>query len=101
MIGGKTVPIGQITLANFTNPAGLIRIGNNLFQASAASGAPQVGTPGTNGLGTLQQGASRSSNVNEGNELVNLLIAQQSYAFNAQALTVENEMLTTAVDLIA
>ena len=59
MIGGKTVPIGQITLANFTNPAGLIRIGNNLFQASAASGAPQVGTPGTNGLGTLQQGASR------------------------------------------
>ena len=60
----KGTQVGQIQLADFINVEGLQPIGNNLLVESAASGSPQVGTAGTNGLGTLQQGALETSNVN-------------------------------------
>jgi len=65
--------VGTIQLADFVNPAGLQPIGENLFLESNASGSPQTGNPGLNGLGTVFQGYVEGSNVNVVEELVNMI----------------------------
>ena len=78
--------VGQITLANFVNPAGLEPRGQNLYAESASSGAPQAGAPGSNGLGLLQQGAVEGSNVNVVEELVAMIATQRAYELNSKAI---------------
>ena len=85
--------IGQIQLADFINEQGLQPLGNNLLQESAASGAPQVGTAGTNGLGTIQQGTLETSNVNSVTELVNMIECQRAYEMNSKAISTTDQML--------
>lgn len=92
--------LGQIPLANFPNPQGLVRIGDTLFVPGPASGAAVTGVPGTQGLGTLSQGFLEGSNVELANELVNLIIAQRAFTFNTEALTAENITLQATADLI-
>ena len=89
----KSTQIGQVQLADFINEQGMQPIGNNLLVESAASGAPQVGTPGTNGLGTLQQGTLETSNVNTVTELVNMIECQRAYEMNSKAITTADQML--------
>ena len=92
--------IGQLQLTDFINPAGLEPRGQNLFAESAASGAPQVGTPGLNGLGLLVQGSLETSNVNVVEELVNMIETQRAYEMNARAVSTVDQMvsfLTTQV----
>jgi flagellar basal-body rod protein FlgG len=89
----KTTQIGQIQLADFINEQGMQPMGNNLLVESAASGAPQVGTPGTNGLGTVQQGTLETSNVNTVTELVNMIECQRAYEMNSKAITTTDQML--------
>lgn len=89
----KTSTIGQIQLADFVNEEGLQATGNNLLIESAASGVPQVSTPGTNGLGTLQQGTLETSNVNTVTELVNMIECQRAYEMNSKAITTVDQML--------
>jgi flagellar basal-body rod protein FlgG len=89
----KTTQIGQVQLADFVNEEGLSPTGNNLVIESAASGAPQTGTPGTNGLGTVQQGSLETSNVNTVTELVNMIQAQRAYEMNSKAITTIDQML--------
>ncbi len=89
----KSTQIGQIQLADFINEEGMQPMGNNLLIESAASGAPQVGTPGTNGLGTLQQGTLETSNVNTVTELVNMIECQRAYEMNSKAITTTDQML--------
>ena len=89
----KATQVGQIQLADFINEEGLQPIGNNLLVESAASGAPQVGTPGTNGLGTLQQGSLETSNVNTVTELVNMIECQRAYEMNSKAISTTDQML--------
>jgi flagellar basal-body rod protein FlgG len=89
----KGTQIGQIQLADFINEQGLQPMGNNLLQESAASGAPQVGTAGTNGLGTIQQGTLETSNVNSVTELVNMIECQRSYEMNSKAISTTDAML--------
>jgi flagellar basal-body rod protein FlgG len=60
---------------------------------SAASGAPQVGTAGTNGLGTISQGTLETSNVNSVTELVSMIEAQRSYEMNSKAISTVDQML--------
>jgi flagellar basal-body rod protein FlgG len=91
--GGKTTQIGQVQLADFVNEEGLSPQGNNLLIESAASGAPQTGTPGTNGLGTVQQGSLETSNVNTVTELVNMIECQRAYEMNSKAITTTDQML--------
>ncbi len=92
---GSTAPtqVGTLQLADFINPTGLQPIGENLYVESAASGAPQVGTPGLNGLGTLVQGAVESSNVNVVEELVNMIETQRAYEMNSKAIATTDQML--------
>ncbi len=89
----QPVQLGNIQLADFVNPSGLQPIGNNLFVESGASGAPQLGTPGLNGIGSVQQGALESSNVNVVEELVSMIETQRSYEMNSKAISNTDGML--------
>jgi flagellar basal-body rod protein FlgG len=89
----KPTTVGQIQLASFINVQGLQPTGNNLLVESASSGAPQVGTPGTSGLGTLNSGSLETSNVNTVTELVNMIQCQRAYEMNSKAITTTDQML--------
>jgi len=91
----NTVNIGSIQLATFINPAGLDSIGQNLFQETQSSGAPNVGQPSLNGIGPLQQGFVETSNVNVVQELVNMIQTQRAYEINSKAVTTSDQMLQT------
>jgi flagellar basal-body rod protein FlgG len=82
-----------VQLADFPNPTGLQAIGENLYVESAASGSPQTGTPGLNGVGTLVQGSLESSNVNSVKELVSLIETQRAYEMNSKAISTADQML--------
>jgi flagellar basal-body rod protein FlgG len=92
-------PIGTIALATFINPAGLEPQGQNLFAESVASGQPNTGTPGTNGLGTLSQGYLEASNVNVVQELISMIQTQRAYEMNSKAVNTSDEMLQTLARL--
>ena len=97
---GSAAPseVGSIQLADFINPTGLQPIGNNLFLESAASGSPQTGTPGLDGLGTLVQNSLEGSNVNTVEELVNMIEAQRAYEMNSKAISTVDQMLQYATN---
>ena len=86
-------PIGTVALASFINPAGLDPRGQNLYAESAASGQPNTGTPGANGLGTLMQGYVETSNVNVVQELVTMIQTQRAYEMNSKAIQTSDQML--------
>ncbi|QDE40561.1 flagellar basal-body rod protein FlgG [Luteibacter pinisoli] len=85
--------VGQIQLADFVNPAGLEPRGDNMYLETTASGTPQTGTAGLNGLGTLQQNALESSNVNVVEEMVNMIETQRAYEMNSKAVSAADQML--------
>ncbi len=85
--------IGQLQLVDFINNAGLQPRGENLLLESAASGPPQIGTPGLNGLGSLVQGALETSNVNVVEELVGMIETQRAYEMNTRAISTSDQML--------
>lgn len=91
--------IGSIQLANFINPAGLQSMGENLYAETAASGAPATNTPGTNGLGVLNQSFVETSNVNVVEELVNMIQTQRSYELNSKAVQTSDQMLQRLTQL--
>ena len=95
VLPGQPTPsqLGNIQLADFVNPTGLQPIGENLYLESASSGAPTTGTPGLNGLGTIQQGSLESSNVNVVEELVNMIETQRAYEMNSKAISTTDDML--------
>ncbi|MGB5338867.1 MAG: flagellar basal-body rod protein FlgG [Gammaproteobacteria bacterium] len=88
--------VGTVQLSDFVNPAGLQPIGQNLFLETAASGSPQTGTAGLNGLGTLSQGSLETSNVNTVEELVGMIETQRAYEINAKAISTIEQMLEYA-----
>lgn len=98
MQAGQTAPtqVGNLQLADFVNPSGLQPVGENLFLETAASGAPQAGTPGLNGLGSVIQGALESSNVNVVEEMVGMIEAQRAYEMNSKAISTVDQMLQYA-----
>jgi flagellar basal-body rod protein FlgG len=94
-LAGQAAPteIGSLQLVDFVNPAGLQPRGENLLLESAASGTAQIGTPGLNGLGMLEQGSLESSNVNVVEELVNMIETQRAYEMNSKAISTTDQML--------
>lgn len=85
--------IGTIQLASFVNPGGLQSIGQNLFLETAASGTPTPNTPGTNGVGTVNQGYVETSNVNVAEELVTMIQTQRAYELNSKVISTSDAML--------
>ena len=96
-IPGQTTPqqIGQLTIANFVNPAGLQALGGNLFQQTAASGQPNVGVPGDTSYGIIQQGYLEASNVDPVSEITNLIAAQRAYEMNSKVIQAADQMSGT------
>jgi flagellar hook protein FlgE len=96
---GVTRILGQIALANFTNPAGLIRTGENLYQESPNSGTPSVTTGRGATPATITSGALESSNVDISQEFSDMIIAQRGFQANARVITTADEMLNDLVNL--
>ena len=94
-LAGSTTPseLGQLRLANFVNPTGLLALGENLYQETTASGAPTEGVPGADGLGKLRQGALEGSNVQVVEEMVDMIAAQRTYEMNTKVLSAADNML--------
>jgi flagellar basal-body rod protein FlgG len=89
---GEEQEIGQISLAEFPNAAGLRALGGNLFQASEASGAPVTATPGTSSLGVIEQGYLEESNTDPVQEITELIAAQRVYELNSKVIQAADDM---------
>jgi flagellar basal-body rod protein FlgG len=87
--------IGQFTLANFTNEAGLDPLGSNLYRETPASGTPVIGVPGDPGFGTMHQGYLENSNVDPVKEITELISAQRAYEMNSKVIQAADDMLKT------
>jgi flagellar hook protein FlgE len=96
---GQTRAQGQIVLANFINPQGLVALGGNAWAESSDSGQPLVASPGSGSLGTLQAGALEEANVDMTEELVKMITAQRVYQANAQTIRTQDQILQTLVNL--
>ncbi len=100
-LGEQVVPqnVGQIELVTFPNEAGLESIGQNLLLETPSSGSGTVGTPGSAGVGTLQQGFLETSNVDAVSEITNMITAQRAYELNSKVISTADEMMAAVSQL--
>jgi len=96
---GAKQAVGQIALANFTNPGGLEKAGSSSYRASANSGAATMGVAGSAGMGTLVAGSLEMSNVDLSQEFTNLIVAQRGFQANARVITTSDTVLQELIDL--
>ncbi|HTW57923.1 MAG TPA: flagellar hook protein FlgE [Terriglobales bacterium] len=96
---GETQSLGQLAVANFSNPDGLQLIGNTDFTPTLASGAAVAGVPGTGGLGTISGGALEESNVDIATEFANLIVAQRGFEADAKAVTTFDQITQDTIAL--
>ncbi|MTI47995.1 MAG: flagellar hook protein FlgE [Firmicutes bacterium] len=90
---GIKMALWQIKLANFDNPAGLVKSGSNFFEKTPNSGEPQLGTAGSNGLGAITPGALEMSNVDLSMEFTEMISTQRGFQANSRIITTTDEML--------
>lgn len=95
----EAVEIGNLQLATFTNNAGLLAIGQNLYRESPASGGPILGQPGADGYGTLLQAYLEGSNVNIIEEIANMITTQRAYEINSKSISTSDSMMQTTNQL--
>jgi flagellar hook protein FlgE len=95
----QTKTLGQVVLANFNNPNGLLNVGGNAYTETATSGLAQVSAPGSTNHGTLTAGAVEDSNVDLTHSLVNLITAQRNYQANAQTVKTQQAVDQTLINL--
>jgi flagellar basal-body rod protein FlgG len=93
--GAESSYIGDIELANFSSPEGLAAFGNNLYQATEASGVAMHAKPGDLGAGSLMQGYIEGSNVELTSEMVTMMTTQRAYQLNARLLQISDQLLET------
>ena len=91
--------VGQIQMASFINPDGLLKVGENMYQATDASGQAQVGNPGDQGLGVLRQGNLEASNVEPVTELIDLITTQRAFELNSQAVQAGDQIMQNISNL--
>jgi flagellar hook protein FlgE len=96
---GQTVALGQLAMATFLNPGGLMRAGGNGFQATAASGAAAIGLPSSGGRGKIVTGALEMSNVDLATQFTGMITAQRGFQANSRSITTSDEMLQELVNL--
>jgi len=97
---GTTRSLGQVALSRFTNPNGLDAVGSNLFIESPDSGTTLTGAPGTGAFGSVVANTLESSNVDLGDELVNMITMQRTFQANSRVITTTNTLLGDIVNLI-
>lgn len=96
----ELIEIGRIELARFSNPAGLLTLGENLYRQTPASGQPVLGFPQDVGFGRTMQGALEGSNVEIVNEMVDMISAMRAYEINSKAIKNADEMSSIATQLL-
>jgi len=96
---GQTQILGQVALANFSNPQGLRQLGDTTWGESFDSGAPLVSAPGTSSLGLIQAGALEGSNVDLTQQLVNIITAQRNFQANAQVISAADTVTQTIINI--
>jgi flagellar hook protein FlgE len=97
---GRTLPLAQLAMANFTNPGGLERLGDNYFGITTNSGIPLIGTALSGGRGLIQSGSLENSNVDVALEFTRLITAQRGFQVNARTITATDEMLQELSNII-
>jgi len=97
--GSGGIQTFQVNLVRFANPAGLESAGRNIFKETLASGTAEIGNPGENGYGELQQGYLEMSNVKVVEEMVNMILAQRAYEVNSKAVQTADEMMQLSNNL--
>lgn len=85
--------LGQISLVNFTNSAGLEALGSSLYRETSASGSPLTGVPATPGFGSIEQGYLEHSNVDPVKEITELIAAQRGYEMNSKVIQASDDMM--------
>ena len=96
---GVSKKLGQVALANFSNPNGLQQLGDTNWAETFASGQPLKGQAGTSGLGNIQSGALEASNVDMTEQLVNMITAQRDFQANAQVISVSDQITQTIINI--
>jgi flagellar hook protein FlgE len=95
----QSIVLGKVALANFNNPAGLLKVGGNRFAESEASGLANVGEAGSGGRGSLIGGALEQSTVDIAQEFTHMILAQRGYQANAKTITVADELLADTMNI--
>jgi flagellar hook protein FlgE len=95
-----TVALAQLAVASISNEEGLIRVGNNDFQTSAASGLASIGVAGAGGRGTIEGGALEQSNVDIATEFSDLIIAQRSFEADSKTVTTFDTISQDTISMI-
>lgn len=96
---GQSRKLAQLAIATFSNPSGLVRAGNNLFQVSNNSGQADIGTPGVGGRGTITPESLEMSNVDLSQEFVDMIITQRGFQANSRVITTSDQILEELVNL--
>jgi flagellar basal-body rod protein FlgG len=91
--------VGEIELATFINPEGLLKLGENLYRETDASGPPLPGTPGQDGFGVLRQTMLEASNVEPVNELIDLITTQRAFEMNSQVIQTGDQIMQVIANL--
>jgi flagellar hook protein FlgE len=96
---GRSTSLGQIAVANFSNPQGLQQLGNTNWSETNASGQPLFGQAGGSGFGLIQSGALEASNVDITAQLVNMITAQRNFQANAQMIQTADQVTQTIINI--
>ncbi|MFA7279791.1 MAG: flagellar hook protein FlgE [Sterolibacterium sp.] len=96
---GQTRNLGQVALANFAAPTGLVNLGGNQWAESSVSGPPLVGAPGSGSMGVLNSSSVEESNVDLTAELVSMITQQRNYQASAQSIKTQDQVMQTLVNL--
>jgi flagellar hook protein FlgE len=96
---GQTRVMGQVVLADFTSPWGLMKVGGSLYAESTDSGQPTIGLPGTSGRGGVAAGSLEMSNVDMALEFVKMITTQRSYQANARVITTSDDLLAELMNM--
>jgi flagellar basal-body rod protein FlgG len=91
--------LGQIQLAKFVNPDGLLKLGDNMYQQTDASGDVTLDNPGQDGFGNIRQGFLEASNVEPVNELIDLITTQRSFELNSQVVQAGDQIMQIVANL--
>ena len=91
-VNGNATSIGQLSITTFPNPGGLRQTGDNLLQENLASGQPLTNAPDTGGAGSLVMGGIERSNASLSDNIVTMIINQNTFSYNAKAITVQEDM---------
>ncbi len=90
---------GTMSLSTFINPEGLLRVGENMYQETDASGPPIQNDPGLDGVGKLMQYSVEASNVSPVVELIDMITSQRAYELNSKSTQTGDQLLQTVISI--